>query len=373
MNARRRPGSRGLGLITLLALGLLAAACGSPEVASTQGDDVEGGCPAPEDIQGELIFGGVGGTAETIFLETLIPAFEEEFPNVTVQHVTATPSQHYQLLEADPEGAGFDVVWSDLFTHELGKEEGLFAANECIPNEDELYDRYLDPDGIGIRTNLAATGLVYNPEALAEAGIEPPDSWTDLWDPAFEGRVGVWSIPGSVGMMTLFAILETEGGSIAEPDIGFERLRALVESGAVVFEAPTELEELLASGEVWIAPSSDARAFQAVEKGIPAAFVRPEEGLAPMYNYFDIPISAPNIDAARAWTNFVIREDNLIHLVEGIFVSPVNENIELTDELSGMLVDSSDEVESLLEPDLAALSAAVPDWTQRFNREVVGG
>lgn len=390
LSSGHRAAPRMLAAMCMTAIGLTACAgseSGDPDeeptatdAAGTAEDGTEAttaaeppdDCPAPEDISGEVVFGGVGGTPETIFLETLIPKFEAEYPGVTVTHVTGRPAEHYQLIEADPSGAGFDVVWMDLFTHEQGKAAGAFLENECMPNEEQLYEQYLDPDGVGLRTNLAATGLAYNREALEDAGAPVPTAWEDLWDSAYEGKVGIWAIPGSVGTLSLVAGIEVWGNSLNDPAPAVEKYAELVEQGATVFETPAELEELMTSEAIWVAPSSDARTYQAIEKGLPLEFVVPEEGMVPIYNYFDIPEGAPNVDAARAWANFVIREDNLIHLVEGIFVSPVNSQISLSPDLSEKLVDTPEEVAALIQPDLAELTTLLGDWTELFNRNIVG-
>ena len=46
------------------------------------------------------------------------------------------------------------------------------------------------------------TILAYNTKAIDR----PIDSWLDLWDPAFKGKVGMMSIPSETGAMTLVAM-----------------------------------------------------------------------------------------------------------------------------------------------------------------------
>ena len=360
-----------------LALVLVAAACGdddaapvtaAPTAAPTAPPADE--CPGPGEIEGEIVFGGVGGSPEIAFLEVLIPRFESEFPGVTVTHVTGRPSAHFAQIEADPQGAGFDVVWSDAFSHPRDKIANLFEEALCVTNTADYYPQYLEPDNIGVQSSLAGVGLVYNPDALAAAGVAPPTSWADLWSEDFAGKVGLWAIPSSVGVATIFAISETLG---SDEDAAFARLAGILDAGGTVFEAPAELEQLIDSQTVWVAPSSDARALQAINKGLPFVFVEPDEGMVPIPNHFDIPTGTQNIDAARAFLNFLARDDNLIHLVEGIFVSPVNAKIILTPELSAVLIDSAEEVARLMQPDYVELATNLEAWVERFNLEVIGG
>ena len=48
------------------------------------------------------------------------------------------------------------------------------------------------------------TILAYNTKAIHR----PIDGWLDLWDPAFEGKVGMMSIPSETGAMALVAMGE---------------------------------------------------------------------------------------------------------------------------------------------------------------------
>ena len=353
-------------IFVLAALTLVASACGSDddEAAAPAGE-----CPGPGAISGEIVFGGVGGSPEKSFLNELIPKFETEFPGVTVTHIAGRPSAHYAQIVADPDGAGFDVVWSDAFSHPRGKIAGLFKEALCVTNTADYYPQYLEPDNIGVQSSLAGVGLVYNPKALADAGVAPPTSWSDLWSDRFAGKVGLWNIPSSVGVASIFAISNVLGG---DEDAAFSKLAEILDAGGTLFEAPAELEQLIDSQTVWVAPSSDARALQAIKKELPFVFVDPAEGMVPIPNHFDIPVGTQNIDAARAFLNFLARDDNLVHLVEGIFVSPVNKKIVLSDKLSAVLIDSDEEVARLMQPNYVDLAKNLDGWVERFNLEVVG-
>ena len=74
------------------------------------------------------------------------------------------------------------------------------------------FNRYVDPLvkspawDPGNRYTMAYqsgwTILAYNTKAIDR----PIDSWLDLWDPAFKGKVGMMSIPSETGAMTLVAM-----------------------------------------------------------------------------------------------------------------------------------------------------------------------
>ncbi len=136
----------------------------------------------------------------TLIRETIIPAFEELYPDLEIAFETI-PSSDYssKLLAAFTAGRGPDMVWANIpFLMELGFtkpipediiDDAYMAANYLV---DYKYkgERHFIPTG------TMGCILYYNKDILAEAGIKVGDIGT-TWDDAavtFE-KLTVWNGP----------------------------------------------------------------------------------------------------------------------------------------------------------------------------------
>jgi spermidine/putrescine-binding protein len=104
------------------------------------------------------------------------------------------------------------------------------------------------------------------------------DSWLDMWDPAFKGKVGfpAWSW---VGEEVFHAINIAIGGSVENIEPGIERFKQLFAQNEVkILNNVEHARQLLIAGEVWICPHFGARVEQAAAAGAPVEFRIPKEG-----------------------------------------------------------------------------------------------
>jgi spermidine/putrescine-binding protein len=106
----------------------------------------------------------------------------------------------------------------------------------------------------------------------------PVASWTDLWDPAFKGRVAfpAWNW---VGDEVFHAINIAFGGAPDNIDPGVEQFKKLFkDNDCKLINNVEHTRQLLVSEEVWICPYFGARTEQAAAAGAPVEFIIPKEG-----------------------------------------------------------------------------------------------
>jgi putative spermidine/putrescine transport system substrate-binding protein len=104
------------------------------------------------------------------------------------------------------------------------------------------------------------------------------DSWNDMWDPAFKGKVAfpAWNW---IGDEVFQAINLAFGGTPDNIDKGIEKFKTLFKDNACQIIGNVEqTKQLLVSGDVWLCPYFGARTDQAAEAGAPVEFVIPKEG-----------------------------------------------------------------------------------------------
>jgi spermidine/putrescine-binding protein len=117
-------------------------------------------------------------------------------------------------------------------------------------------------------------GIAYNTRRISRT----IDSWLDLWDPAFAGKVSfpTWEW---VGDEVFYACNRVLGGNEGEIQPGIAKFKELFgKNRAVLGNNVEHVIQLLVSEEVWMTPFFSARARQARQKGAPIEFVIPKEG-----------------------------------------------------------------------------------------------
>lgn len=107
----------------------------------------------------------------------------------------------------------------------LGLVERIDRAK--LTNIKDLYDIAFEPEDYGIAMGLSGGGLYYNTKTFAENKWAPPTSWLDLFRPEFKGKVSIHNIANANGLYLLLALNKIGGGTEANVDAGFAKLKEL--------------------------------------------------------------------------------------------------------------------------------------------------
>lgn len=117
-------------------------------------------------------------------------------------------------------------------------------------------------------------GLCVNTKRITR----PVESWADLWDPAFQGKIAfpAWSW---IGDEVFHAINVAFGGDAANIEPGIAKFKELfAKNKCRVANNVEHTRQLLVAGEIWLCPYFGARTEQAAAAGAPVEFVIPKEG-----------------------------------------------------------------------------------------------
>jgi spermidine/putrescine transport system substrate-binding protein len=203
-----------------------------------------------------------------------------------------------------------------------------------IPNAGNLRADLLDgPWDPGAKYSLpyfsGFVGIGYNE---AETG-RPIASIDDLWDPAFKGRVSLFSdFQDALGM-----IMMSQGNSPDEPTIeAVQQAADLVaeqnEKGQIRRFTGNDYQDDLTSGNVVVAQVYSGDIVQLSEENPNLKFVVPDSGGTQFVDTMTIPYTTRNKDSAEEWMNFVYDRANYAKLVEAVQYVPVLSD--MTDELA---------------------------------------
>ncbi len=185
--------------------------------------------------------------------------------------ITTTLTSTLPLLN---EGIVTKVDWKSLITKDTNPDATIEYANFGFP----------------VASNTGQGGIMYNPTKVSTDKI--PKSMSDLANPIWKGRVGIFNLSGPLARY-LLVISKQVGGM----DKAFDVLRAIIKNDAFIAET-SQLISRYVLGELWICVLQDFAVLQAKEKAVPA-----EYKLMGPYDITEtilvLPLGAPHPNAAK--------------------------------------------------------------------------
>lgn len=143
------------------------------------------------------------------------------------------------------------------------------------------------------------TGIGYNKTKVTE----PVDSWTILWNQKYAGHILMLDDPWEC----FGTALKIQGHSInsTDPKELQEAKNLLINQKPLVkMYNSANFDEILLSGDVWLAQSWSGQIAKARDQDPNIAYVVPKEGSAVWTDCLAIPKSAPHLKEAHAFLNF---------------------------------------------------------------------
>lgn len=355
MKAVRRTGVL---LTTLTTATLVLTACSEPAADDAGDGGGDAGDSATAGGGDEAADGGI-----TLYtsepqekIDEIVAAFESGNPDVDVEVFRAGTGDLKARIAAELETGevGADVLLAaDAPTFEGYKAEDLLL--EYTPADAEaLLESVVDPDGYYVGTRLIPTVIAYNTGEVDS----PPDSWTDLTDPAYSGQL-VMPNPDVSGAAAFNAAvwLLTEG-------LGEEWIRALGQNDVLVAESNGPTSQAVADGSRPVGVVVDYLVRDLAAQGSPVAVSYPSEGVPYIAQPAAVFASSDNPEGAQAFVDFLVSTEGQTIAVEQNYL-PVRSDVGTPDGAPSM-----DEL-TLLEVPLEEVSAEQDRAVDLFKEAVL--
>ncbi len=225
-----------------------------------------------------LRFGGYGGALLEVQKSYLGEPFEA-LTDVKIQWTASTEEVYTNKLTATAGSAPpFDLIMLDEPWYSLVRVRGLAEKLNAtrVPNLRNVKKEFLLPDNVGACLFSFTLGIVYNKTKFAELGIPAPSRWQDLANPKLSGHVGTQTMAATAPKHLLAAYAIQFGDPPTKWD------RAIDEVAKIKFHSfssgVADLVAKMEAGEIWAAPMTNGRAQSMIDKGLPVAFILPENG-----------------------------------------------------------------------------------------------
>jgi spermidine/putrescine transport system substrate-binding protein len=352
--------------------GATLAACGSNSTTSSSSSSA----PPPDD--GKPASGSLRISNWPLYMADGFVAAFQKASGLTVDYKEDyNDNEEWFAKNKDPlsrkQDIGADLVVPTQFM--ALRLKGLGWLNEIsdtrVPNKKNLRPDLLNDASDPGRKFTAPymtgmVGLAYNKAATKR----PITKIDDLWDPAFKGKVSLFSdMQDGLGM-----IMQSQGNSVADPTMdGVQKAVDLVneqkEKGQIRRFTGNDYADDLAAGNIVVAQAYSGDVVQLQADNPDLEFVIPDSGGDWFIDTQVIPYTTQNQHAAEAWIDYVYDRANYAKLVAFTQYVPVLSD--MTDELnkidpklgSNPLINVSDADKAKLH----TWAALTDEQTQQFN------
>jgi putative spermidine/putrescine transport system substrate-binding protein len=294
-----------------------------------------------------------------------------------VDYVVDTPQGNLaKLVAARGQSVPFDTMESGL---ELVQ---LMAADRFIADLD--YDKI--PNGKAlpeiaraknyVMSVASMDGIVFNAEKLKEAGVEPPQRYSDLDNPKLAGRVAFPDINHTQHWNAVAGLAYEQGASEAELTKAIAQINKI--KPAYYYSASTDLSTKMASGEVWAAPWHAGFVVRLRRNNVPLAisytpFGKKRGALWPVLHH--IVRGTQNEALAQKFVDAYLDPDIQLAHARATGVLPTNraalKKLGEDAENKNVLLLKDDELDNLFVVDFTKVKLA--EWRSAWNRDIKRG
>ena len=230
------------------------------------------------------------------------------------------------LAEGDSEGRSLITVsdWLAAKMYDLGYLQRIDPS--AVPNVEKnlipaLRHPSADPErDFTVPWQSGMTGIIVNKELAPDI-----DSISDLFDPRYKGHITMLTELRDTVPMTLKSMgIDPDTATPEQWMEAVDKIKAAADSGQIRKFTGNDYIRELASGDAWasLGWSGDAVQLQADNPNI--EFVMPKEGCMLWSTSLEIPVGAPNPEAAQALMNYVYDPKVQADIAEWVnYVTPV--------------------------------------------------
>ncbi|HEY7907378.1 MAG TPA: ABC transporter substrate-binding protein [Thermomicrobiales bacterium] len=245
-------------------------------------------------------------------------AFNKKYPNVAVTIYRDGTEKVIAKLHAEQDAKSIQadvLLIADAPTMETLKA-GAFLQTYKSPFASAFDKQFVDAEGYYTGTKIINSGIAVN----TTANLPKPATWKDLLKPDYKGKL-VSPSPQYSGAAALnYAVF------LNNTTYGAAFVKGLQTNGMTIVQANGDALTKIISGEAPVGIVTDNGVRAAKAKGSPVEMIYPTDGAIPVTEPVGIVAGTKNLDAAKAFVDFVLSPDgqalivtqNYIPLLPGV-------------------------------------------------------
>lgn len=282
-----------------------------------------------------------GGFFEETLAAEIYPGFTAE-TGIEVRSIAQPEDSAWmtQLMAANRAGqapADLSLVVDEVLFR--GNEVGLWAdlnpAN--MQGTGELIDGYVKLNDTGNAYAVGALAFYTTFVTNTDYAPDAPTSWADLWEPQWDGKLGIVTTPNS-GLLEATAVTFFGGYDIMQTRDGLEQVIAkiaeLKPQVSLWYRDEGQFQQSLESGELNAGLYYHDVTMLSIWDGLPVASTFPAEGGIVSDAYWVVPAASENVSAAEKFLDYMSRPAVQAEMARVLGIAPIvpREAMDLTDE-----------------------------------------
>ncbi|MGJ4904238.1 ABC transporter substrate-binding protein [Bradyrhizobium sp. HKCCYLRH2060] len=333
----------------------LSASAGMAALAS--------GMPTARAEGGQVVVGTWGGDYGQLLSDIIDkPIMTPKGFEIVQDVANADPRKTKLLAERQSRRGSMDVAClSD-------NDAYIVSQSDVFEKVDAAQVKRLDKVFPELRSEIAiphiysAQVILYNTNQVKT----PPQSFADLWDPKWRGKIGLADIlyPNN----TLAAAL-AGGGGVSNLDPAEKKLMEWRSLDVKIYPSNEALAAALKSEEVWLTTMWLARGFMWKKSGIPLAHVVPKEGTPAIVFQASVPKNAKNKAGGFAYLDAMLDAKAQGGFADKMGYVPTVTDAPLPEDLAKQVSLTEAERARLLKPDYAYAAGRSQRTLDFWNKE----
>ncbi len=228
-------------------------------------------------------------------------AFNKKYPNVAVTIYRDGTEKVIAKLRAEQDAKSIQadvLLIADAPTMENLKADKFLQPYKS-PFASALDKQFVEAEGYYTGTKIINSGIAVN----TTANLPKPATWKDLLKPDYKGKL-VSPSPQYSGAAALnYAVF------LNTTAYGADFVKGLQKNGMTIVQANGDALNKIISGEAPVGIVTDNGVRAAKAKGSPVEMIYPTDGAIPVTEPIAIVAGTKNLDAAKAFVDFVLSPD----------------------------------------------------------------
>ena len=318
-----------------------------------------------QDFKGKTLVVGVwGGDIERLLRKNVVEPLEKE-TGAKVELVLGGTGDRLARIYAEKANPTMDVAFLNIYEAPQALKDGVVDAPDPAS---PLYTQIWDGMNDGCYAmSLVGLGIAYNKKLVSS-----PPEWADMWKPEYKGKIALSSYPGSEGDGLLGVAARLAGKDEHDADAAFAKAAEL-KPIALTYTNLDEVFAMMDAGEVAMAPMISGYVLAALKQHPDIGFSFPKNpGPVLVRDMLCMVKNSPNPELAKKFAELALGVPNQTDYATELYFGPTNKNVKLAETVSADVIDTPDEVKGLLSLDWPYIITQRADWTQRWNKDVLG-
>ncbi|MBS4209359.1 ABC transporter substrate-binding protein [Bacillus sp. FJAT-50079] len=285
-----------LAFMLLVLLSFTVAACGNKEKSSEE----TGNNQSKEKASTKVT---VYSPHQAEIINPIVKEFQDR-TGIEVELVTGGTGELLNRMKAEANNPLGDVFWG-------GGAESLAAFSESfepykVENDGEIADIYKSADGAWTGFSALPMVIMYNKDMVEEADV--PQSWSDLLDPKWKGKIA-YTDPAKSGssytqLVTMLFAQEDDGND------GWDFVGKFVDNlDGKILSGSSMVYKGVADGEFPIGITLEEAAYRYISGGANVDVVYPSEGTSAVPDGMALIKGAKNKENAQTFLDFLASKD----------------------------------------------------------------